>query len=784
MFGSRRRGTRNASRRKSALSRSTSSSRAGSKKNGNGSFHLDIQTQVSRDIWAIIYFTFAVVIILSLKGTFGVVGDVFVGILKPILGWGIYVIPAVFSMISLMLFFSKTVQFGFTRVVGVITFMIAILSIFHLSVPLIDNQLLSVAEEGEYGGYTGFVTNFLFRDLLKIGHIGATVVFIALFFIGMLLTFNLSLRQLYEFLQGGIALKRVKVRTGDGEDDEGDDLENEPAILIRRSTINQDDPDDEGEEPEHSEQQHDPSEVTFEPDKSRMKTVTLEKKKEEFYQKPEIVWEFPSLDLLSPPAKSVATDADYLMENAEKIRNKLKQFGIDVSMHEVNVGPTVIQYTLRPDEAVKLSKIVGLKNDIALALAAKAVRIEAPIPGKSLVGIEVPNENRVNVHLREIIESKEFSSVDSKLRIPLGRDVSGKPVIGDLSNMPHLLIAGSTGSGKSVGMNAFLISLLYYNSPSELRLIMVDPKRVELNFYNGIPHLLTPIITEPEKAAIALRWCVAEMTRRYQMLSEKHHRNLSDYNSDPAIEEKLPRIVVVIDELNDLMMVAKNEVEASICRIAQMARAVGMHLVVATQRPSVDVITGLIKANIPSRIAYAVSSSIDSRTILDGVGAEDLLGRGDMLYLPSGMNKPLRIQGIYLSTSELERVTNHVKLNTEPDYVEEVTSRQVADVPVQGVPESVFASGEADDEEVLKHALRLVVESRKASASLLQRRLKLGYARAARILDLMEERGWIGPVQGAKPREIYYQGPVGSIGGIGSMAGGGPVSVDLEQGRE
>ncbi|MEK7544640.1 MAG: DNA translocase FtsK 4TM domain-containing protein [Patescibacteria group bacterium] len=741
MFGSRKR---------------RSSKKTSSPRKRKSSFRLQLHSQVARDIWALLYGSFAVLLILSLKGAFGLVGDLFIGLLQPILGWGIYVIPGFFGLISLMLFFSKTVSFGFTRVLGIFMLFLSVLSIFHLSVPISD--LYAVADQGQYGGYTGFVTNFLFRQVLHVGHVGATVVFLTIFFVGVLLTFNISLRQLFAFLSGGVSLKRVKVRSGNDEED--DDLEEEPAILIRRSTISEDDMKDvpvEDEEIEHTEEEQEPRVVSFQPaaktTSGPVKSGTAKKKEDE---EP---WEFPSLDLLSPPAKSVAMDADLLMEYAEKIKNKLKQFGIQVGMHEVNVGPTVVQYTLRPDEGVKLSKILSLKNDIALALAAKSVRIEAPIPGKSLVGIEVPNENRVNVHLREILDSKEFSGVDSKLRLPLGRDVSGKPVVGDLSSMPHLLIAGSTGSGKSVGMNAFLISLLYQNSPSELKMIMIDPKRVELNFYNGIPHLLTPVITEPEKAAIALRWAVSEMTRRYQMLSEKHHRNLADYNNDDAIEEKLPRIVIVIDELADLMMVAKSEVEASVCRIAQMARAVGMHLIVATQRPSVDVITGLIKANIPSRIAYAVSSSIDSRTILDGIGAEDLLGRGDMLYMPSGMNKPQRIQGVYLSTAELERVTNNVKIMCEPDYLDEVTSRNTAAVRVQGVPESVFSNGEeTDDETLLKNALQLVVESRKASASLLQRRLKVGYARAARLLDLMEERGWIGPSQGAKAREIYYQG--------------------------
>jgi S-DNA-T family DNA segregation ATPase FtsK/SpoIIIE len=423
-------------------------------------------------------------------------------------------------------------------------------------------------------------------------------------------------------------------------------------------------------------------------------------------------------------------------------------------MSDVNVGPTVIQYTLKPHEGVKLSKITTLKNDLALTLAARAIRIEAPIPGKSLVGIEIPNEQRTIVRLREILESDEYMEPKSNLKLPLGRTVSGKPMVIDLAAMPHMLVAGATGSGKSVGMNSFLLSLLYQNSPQDLKMIMIDPKRVELNTYNGIPHLLTPVITDLEKAAIALKWAAAEMNRRYIELADTKHRNITDYNADPAMEEKMPKIVIVVDELADLMMVAGKEVEASICRIAQMARAVGMHLLIATQRPSVDVITGLIKANIPARLAYAVTSGIDSRTILDAIGAEDLLGQGDMLFINGQMSKPVRIQGIYVSSKEIEKVTNRVKLTLEPEYNDTITSPEVAKQNVQGLP-NVRGGVTAGADPMYDKALAVVMESRKASASLLQRRLEIGYARAARILDEMEAGGVIGPVRGAKPREIY-----------------------------
>jgi S-DNA-T family DNA segregation ATPase FtsK/SpoIIIE len=462
-------------------------------------------------------------------------------------------------------------------------------------------------------------------------------------------------------------------------------------------------------------------------------------------------WEFPSLDLLNSEVAVIHADDDVLKQNADRIKKKLEQFDINVVMHEVNVGPTVVQYTLKPADDVRLSKITALKADLTMALAAKSVRIEAPIPGKSLVGIEVPNENRANVHLREILESDAFDNMDSKLRLPMGRDVSGNAIVADLETMPHLLIAGATGSGKSVCINAFLLSLLYQNTPEELKLILIDPKRVELGPYNFIPYLLTPVIKDPDKAAISLRWVVAEMTRRYQVLSDAKKRNILEYNADDKIKGKLPKIIVVIDELADLMMASGREVEASICRIAQMARAVGIHLIVATQRPSVDVITGLIKANIPARVAFAVSSSIDSRTILDGMGAEDLLGRGDMLYMPSGMGKPFRVQGVFVSSKEVEKVTSKIKLTYEPLYDDSITSNKTAVQRLNGVPDTKIVDS---DDELYEEAFKLVQETRKASASLFQRRLKIGYARAARLVDILEEKGVVGPANGAKPREI------------------------------
>lgn len=708
-----------------------------------------------REIWAIIYFAAAAVIFLCIQGAFGIVGEVAIDLFKPILGWGIYIIPPIFFLLSLMLFFARKITFGLSKTVGIILMIISILSIIHLSVPI--ENLYTVAQNGTYGGYIGFVTNFFMRSMLNVGNFGSAVIFVTIGLISVLLTFEISIFELVKLFKPEFKLEKDKIKDEeDAEEDAEQELKSdtvqlasdevlkaiygnrETNIQIKRAVHAVDKAPEFQRAPVKSDKPEEPIEAE----------IKAKEKDEPDYSQ----WEFPSLDHLNSTVQEIESDDKLLTQNAERIRTKLEQFGIVVDMHEVNVGPTVIQYTLKPHEGVKLSKITGLKNDLALALAAPSIRIEAPIPGKSLVGIEVPNDHRAIVHLREILESKEFKKGESLLKIPLGRDVAGNPMIADLREMPHLLIAGATGSGKSVGMNTFLISLLYQNSPLDLKLILIDPKRVELREYNGIPHLLTPVVTDPEKAAIALRWCVAEMNRRYQVCADNGKRNITDLNADPKVETKMTTIVVVIDELADLMMASGKEVEASICRIAQMARAVGIHLVIATQRPSVDVITGLIKANIPSRIAFAVSSSIDSRTILDQIGAEDLLGKGDMLYMPSGQSKPVRIQGIYISSKEIEKVTNSVKLSMAPDYDENIISTRIAGEKIQGIPDSDF---QESDDELCESAMNVIRENRKASASLLQRRLKIGYARAARLLDILEEKGHIGPSNGAKPREIY-----------------------------
>ncbi|MEG2108195.1 MAG: DNA translocase FtsK 4TM domain-containing protein [Clostridium sp.] len=466
-------------------------------------------------------------------------------------------------------------------------------------------------------------------------------------------------------------------------------------------------------------------------------------------------YRYPEVALLkyNSGTKLNKNDKQELIESAGKLSDTLASFGVDAKVNQVTKGPSVTRFELQPSPGVKVSKIVNLSDDIALGLAASGVRIEAPIPGKAAVGIEVPNKEQTPVFLREVLESVEFTNTNKKLAFALGKDIGGKCVVGDLSKMPHTLIAGATGSGKSVCINTLIVSLLYKYSPDEVKLLMVDPKVVELSVYNGIPHLLIPVVTDPKKAAGALNWAVNEMTRRYKLFADSGARNIDSYNAlydSGAIEEKLPYIVIIVDELADLMMVCANDVEDYIGRLAQMARAAGMHLVIATQRPSVDVVTGVIKANIPSRISFAVSSQIDSRTILDSGGAEKLLGKGDMLYYPVGESKPLRVQGCFISEEEVEKVVEFVKSgDREAEYKEEIIEHINSEV------ESTNSKGQDDDvDELLNEAIKVVVDYGQASTSFLQRRLRIGFNRASRIMDDLENRGIISAKDGSRPRQV------------------------------
>ncbi len=512
--------------------------------------------------------------------------------------------------------------------------------------------------------------------------------------------------------------------------------------------------------PEEAEEDLEPQEVpqgTKLPERAESLTVEeteeIAQEFEEVFEK--IPYTYPDMSLLNNVSNSSDMDSRAeLKDTATKLIATLKSFNVDAKLLNVSKGPTVTRYELKPGDGVKVSKIVGLSDDIALRLAATGVRIEAPIPNKEAIGIEIPNKTVATVSIREVLDSEEFRNFPSKLAFALGKDIAGNNVVVDLGKMPHLLIAGATGSGKSVCINTLITSIIYKADPNEVKLLMVDPKVVELNVYNGIPHLMIPVVTDPRRASGALYWAVQEMTRRYAMFAECNVRDIKGYNEmikEEGGENTMPHIVIIIDELADLMMVAPGEVEDSICRLAQMARAAGMHLVIATQRPSVDVITGIIKANIPSRIAFAVSSQVDSRTILDASGADKLLGRGDMLFAPVGSAKPTRLQGAFISDKEVERVVEFIKKGSVARYDEDIMEK------IEN-GKTVNVSGGDDDpgdsDELLPRAIEIAVDTGKISASYLQRRLKIGFSRAARIVDQMEERGWIGPPDGSKPREV------------------------------
>lgn len=478
-------------------------------------------------------------------------------------------------------------------------------------------------------------------------------------------------------------------------------------------------------------------------------------------------WQFPGVNLLNQ--KVDKADAGDVSGNAATIKETFEHFNIDVEMEGANVGPRVTQYTLKPPTGVKLTKITALENNLALDLAATSIRMEAPIPGKRAVGIEVPNVKPAMVRMASLLQSREWSEVKSPLGFVIGKDITGAAVVGDLAKMPHILVAGQTGSGKSVMINNILTSLLYRNSPSDLKLILVDPKQVELTPYNDIPHLLTPVINEPEKCISALKWAVAEMERRLKEMAGVGRRNIGEYNNLKK-EEGMPYIVIVIDELADLMMVAARDVESLIVRLAQKARAAGIHLVLATQRPSVDVITGLIKANVPARIAFTVASQIDSRTIIDQMGAEKLLGQGDMLLLTSEMPKPKRVQGAFIDDGETLKVTDFIRMQRPPQYDDEITSQPVQ-LNGKGGIVADYGGQDADDD-MYRDAVRAVIDARKASTSLLQRRLRIGYGRAARLVETMEEQGIVGPADGSRPREVL-------VSSLDEVFGGGVTPIEV-----
>lgn len=684
-------------------------------------FDFGMKEETRKEAVALVMLILAVLMVLSIFGKAGVFGSYIMEQSLVLLGYLAYTLPILFIAIVASAINSAWYEIRLSTVIGYLLFYLSFGGLIHII--MAGDTPLALARSGGGGGLIGYLGMTMFTQV--VGSVGAFIVLVALFLLSLSMAFNTSLMNMWS------ALLR-----GDEDSDGGRININEGGSRVS----------------------------VFTTVKRGLGGFGFRRRKEAMQTKAPVMevkpigalksatdgsWTPPPIDLLET-SDSKANPGN-IQKNAEIIAKTLKEFGIEVAMQDVNVGPTVSQYTFKPTEGVKLSNITARSNDLALSLAAKSLRMEAPIPGQSAVGVEIPNKQTAKVTLREILESEEYRSGKGKLNIPLGRDVAGKPIIIDLEGMPHLLIAGATGSGKSVAINAIIVSYIMNNSPQDLKFILVDPKRVELTGYNGIPHLLSPVITDTEKTVSALKWAVAEMEGRYHDFAELGHRNLASYNQKPGPKGHLSHIVIIIDELADLMATASNDVEGSIVRLAQMARAVGIHLIVATQRPSVDVITGLIKANIPCRIAFTVASQVDSRTIIDLAGAEKLLGMGDMLYLGGDITKPKRIQGCFVGDKEISGICDFLKKDSFVKYVDEVTTYHPAG---HGGVGGVGGDGPVDDD-LYREAVSVVTQAGKASSSMLMRRLRVGYARSARLLDMLEQEGVIGPPDGSKPREVF-----------------------------
>ncbi|MBT4277126.1 hypothetical protein HOD96_00040 [Candidatus Falkowbacteria bacterium] len=696
-----------------------------------------ISSEAKKGIIIVVLIAFIVLSFLSLFHLAGRFGLWLEEVLKQFFGIGYIIFPFLLSAVTYFIVSARKKVLTSLHYVGLVFFVLSFYGIFHLTQDLNQSFTGSLKQVsfGEGGGYIGLILGYPAGYFL--GFWGSLVIFVSAFIGSILLIFNVSLDNL---LSGLNILKiifskglKVAIQSKDKfhnyrqQKKFGKEHENE-------------------EEEEFIEEDDNDKEVDFVKTEISGNEEDLEGEQEEikFNHKPKKKKIDLPLDLLHNGGDK-PTSGD-INANMETIRKTLENFNIEVEMGKVSVGPTVTQHTLRPAEGVKLSQIITLSNDLALALAAHPIRIEAPIPGKSLVGVEVPNKQAAKVRLKDIITSDEFKNRPSDLMITLGKDVSGKTWMTDLTRNPHLLIAGSTGSGKTICINTIILSLMYQNSPDDLKFIMIDPKRVELPIYGKTPYLLTPVITKVKETVNALKWAVSEMERRFEVLSDAKNRDIFSYR---AAGNTMPSVIIIIDELADLMASAGPEIEALIIRLAQMSRAVGIYLILATQRPSVNVITGLIKANITSRIAFSVASLVDSRTILDSSGAEKLLGRGDMLFVSAETSKPKRLQGAFVSESEIKKITSYIKLNYDSvEYDETVVERQ-GGVSISGKNDDF-----GEDEELIEMAKEIVVRGRKASASLLQRRMRIGYNKAARLIEALEELGIIGPADGAKSREV------------------------------
>lgn len=726
----------------------------------------DIHSEAMKSVWGVFFIILAFLTVLSFLDRAGTAGRIFNHFSEIIFGWGRYAIPASFIIGSVVLFSSWKRNSYVPLLIGGFLFFSGVLGSLHI--------LLGETLKG--GGYFGYAAALPF--VAPFGKIASMGIFFGFIMASIIISFNVKIGKIIRDLKERKKLKEetsngsklydnskeeIKVKTW--KDEEESPSENRKSQILSLREISQ-------------------------REKNSKQTAVQDVKEEEKSEKmgvgafePKVSARARVSDFRLPPTELLEKETGKpssgdIVANANIIKRTLQNFGIEVEMGEVNVGPTVTQFTLKPAEGVKLARILALNNDLSLALAAHPIRIEAPIPGRSLVGIEIPNKGFTIVRLKNLMESEVFQKRSNNLALTLGRDVSGLGVFANLAKMPHLLIAGSTGSGKTICLNTVILSLLFQNSPATVKFMLIDPKRVEFQVYSDIPHLLAPVVVDTQKAVNALKWAVSEMERRFVVLSQVKARDIASFNSNKKVMEEqgpLPYIVIVIDELADLMAARGKEMEALVVRLAQMARAVGIHLVLATQRPSVEVITGLIKANITSRIAFQVASQVDSRTVLDMAGAEKLLGNGDMLYLAGDASKPRRVQGAFVTEKEIRRVADYLREEeqrlhpTNINEAEEVDAGLGSAYPAGPPTDRAGRQGSAvfseqvdfegidggSDDELYEEAKKLVIQAQKASSSLLQRRLRVGYARAARLIDMLEEREVVGPQDGAKPRDVY-----------------------------
>lgn len=684
---------------------------------------LGLSDDTRRAIFSIIIIILAVIVLLGFFSSAGAFGDFLAKSIRFLFGhFNAYIFNFVLFYFGYILISPGRKDYRIAEFLGLVLLIFAFPAFLHLFVP--EEAAKDAAMLGRNGGYFGYLLSIPLRN--SIGLFPTFLLTIAAILISIIMIFDVPLFSYFSKNCGKLG------EDGDLDGDyDPDSNQNQTRVSVFESL-----------QKKFGSKKVDNQEalaVRMAKEQIDTKTGTVP------VVRKDITWKYPSLNLLKE-IDETPKPGD-IRQNADMIQSTLSNFNIEVKTNGVKVGPTVTQYRIKPKTGVKLNQIVARQNDLALALSAKSIRIEAPIPGVDAVGIEIPNKVPAKVTLKELILSDQFKAIKSKLALALGRGVAGDSVAIDLEKMPHLLIAGSTGSGKSVCINSIITTFLFSNSPNDLKLLLVDPKRVELTCYNDIPHLLTPVVIDVDKTVSALKWTVWEMERRYKLFSDTQKRNISAYNEAMPKQDRLPYIVVIIDELADLMATSAKEVEASIVRLAQMARATGIHLIIATQRPSVDVLTGLIKANISARIAFATASQVDSRTILDMSGAEKLLGFGDMLFISPG-NKPKRVQGCFVSDSEIETLVSFLKENGQPQYDEAILQFGASRGGVHG-----DGAGSAEDD-LYDEAVETVVISGKASATLLQRRLKVGYARAARLLDILEENGVVGPADGAKPRDV------------------------------